>query len=281
MGIRWRFVAAYLMLALIGLGSMLFHGTLRYEWQLLDEVPMLFIICHFIYCLYASYLPGRLCRNQWSRGTLWLTIGVPLVTSWLYHRSGNPLVHQLAFGFCTFIVAVQSYTRLLLCRSVTDVVGIVEGRSKGSRLVVGVSTTFLAAGSAILILAGFVLWNIDNLACGALHRFRTPLALLPPSLLDAKAGEKAGSARMTATLFIVGALTQMHAWWHVLSLLSTMWAINGMLLHHYTEQLQVGDGYKRATATLMVPVVQMRWAVLPVFSLHPIDISNRGSAKLE
>ena len=52
MGISGRFVVAYLMLALIGLGSMLFHGTLRYEWQLLDEVPMLFIICHFIYCLY-------------------------------------------------------------------------------------------------------------------------------------------------------------------------------------------------------------------------------------
>ena len=33
---------AYLALAVVGVGSVLFHATLKYEMQLMDEVPMIY-----------------------------------------------------------------------------------------------------------------------------------------------------------------------------------------------------------------------------------------------
>lgn len=45
-----RFWLSYAALMIIGTGSFLFHGTLRFEMQLLDEVPMCFGTCIFVYC---------------------------------------------------------------------------------------------------------------------------------------------------------------------------------------------------------------------------------------
>lgn len=39
-GLRRRHAMAYLGLTGIGLGSFGFHSTLKWEWQLLDELPM-------------------------------------------------------------------------------------------------------------------------------------------------------------------------------------------------------------------------------------------------
>ena len=41
----------YLSLLLVGIGSWLFHMTLLYEMQLLDEVPMVFGSAAIIYCI--------------------------------------------------------------------------------------------------------------------------------------------------------------------------------------------------------------------------------------
>ena len=37
-----RFTVVYAGIALIGVGSFLFHATLQYQWQLLDELPMIY-----------------------------------------------------------------------------------------------------------------------------------------------------------------------------------------------------------------------------------------------
>ena len=47
-----RFYICYSMLLTIGLGSWLFHMTLWYEMQLLDEIPMVFGSATFTYCIY-------------------------------------------------------------------------------------------------------------------------------------------------------------------------------------------------------------------------------------
>ena len=39
-GVRRRYALLYLGLSLIGIGSFGFHASLRWEWQLMDELPM-------------------------------------------------------------------------------------------------------------------------------------------------------------------------------------------------------------------------------------------------
>ena len=47
-----RFFACYLALLLIGVGSWMFHMTLIYEMQLLDEIPMVFGSAGLVYAIY-------------------------------------------------------------------------------------------------------------------------------------------------------------------------------------------------------------------------------------
>jgi dihydroceramidase len=46
-----RMLASYGFLVIVGCGSTLFHGTLLYSFQLLDELPMLYVSLAFLYCL--------------------------------------------------------------------------------------------------------------------------------------------------------------------------------------------------------------------------------------
>ena len=48
----FRFILLYLTLLSIGTGSWLFHMTLRYDMQLMDEVPMVFGSATLTYCIY-------------------------------------------------------------------------------------------------------------------------------------------------------------------------------------------------------------------------------------
>ncbi|ORZ21175.1 alkaline phytoceramidase family protein [Absidia repens] len=47
----WRLSNGYLMIVVVGIGSVLFHGTLQYEHQMWDEVPMVWTACYLLWVL--------------------------------------------------------------------------------------------------------------------------------------------------------------------------------------------------------------------------------------
>ena len=46
-----RFILLYVSIFVVGLGSLLFHATLKWSMQLLDEIPMIFMATQILHCM--------------------------------------------------------------------------------------------------------------------------------------------------------------------------------------------------------------------------------------
>ncbi|KAI7886378.1 ceramidase [Mucor mucedo] len=47
----WRLSNSYLLICVVGIGSVLFHATLQFEHQMWDEVPMIWCACYLLFVL--------------------------------------------------------------------------------------------------------------------------------------------------------------------------------------------------------------------------------------
>jgi dihydroceramidase len=128
-----RFLLAFIAIAVVGLGSTLFHGTLRFELQMLDELPMLYLALIMVFILlelgpgrrYGRLLPVALALHgvlvtalsALTRGRLQFFVfhvsfgsleAFALFRVYLLYRaSTNPRVHRLfRLGMTSYLVAV-------------------------------------------------------------------------------------------------------------------------------------------------------------------------------
>lgn len=136
--VRCRMV--YAGIALVGVGSTLFHGTLKYSMQLLDELPMVYTEAYMLACF---------C-GLWAR--VLLLIGCVAFTI-AYSLYRNPLLHEFVFGTLQVACLVLFYKGC-------------SGR-KDPRL----WRAFY--GAFLFTLVAFIFWNIDNLECGGLRSARS------------------------------------------------------------------------------------------------------------
>ncbi|POW09925.1 hypothetical protein PSHT_08924 [Puccinia striiformis] len=166
-------------IALIGIGSFWFHATLRYEWQLGDELPMIFSGALGVYIAFDTCSSNQQ-RTRFVRCLPYLlsmyAFGVTAVYLWY----PNPVFHQIAFAAISLINTSRSAYLALSAPGGT----YQEQKNRTD----GIRYTF---GGTIIFLAGFLIWNIDNVYCDQISQLKEYLGAPWSFILEG------------------------HAWWHL------------------------------------------------------------------
>ncbi|KDQ63236.1 hypothetical protein JAAARDRAFT_29256 [Jaapia argillacea MUCL 33604] len=186
-----RYLAGCLGFALVGLGSFAFHATLLYEAQLADELPMIYLATYSTFMMFDTG-PGF---TLWSRRAFLLgslATGFAAFFTWSYSVYRNPVYHQAVFASLVFAVTFR--TMYLLHWS--------EHSSRiplATRAKIG---NMFSAGVGFFAL-GFFIWNLDNIFCGVLTKWKVDFGWPLAFLLEG------------------------HSWWHVLTGLGTYLMLMG------------------------------------------------------
>ncbi|KAI9504713.1 hypothetical protein GGI25_000635 [Coemansia spiralis] len=157
-----RFLLCYMAMLVVGIGSWLFHMTLQYQWQLADELPMVYGTCICVYCaLRADVKVGS---------DIYVSLALfaySTVVTLVYVQIRKPVFHQIAYGMEVFCILYLNMKHQIELRKTNW-----RAYSELMQLLwVGVSSFGMA----------FVLWNIDNIFCGNLRAIRNAVpALLSP-----------------------------------------------------------------------------------------------------
>ncbi|CAM4341586.1 unnamed protein product [Lepidochelys olivacea] len=143
-GLEKRYLAAFFCLTAVGLGSWCFHMTLKYEMQLLDELPMIYSCCVFVYCLYECFKQ----KNSVNYPLLFVLITFSVIVSMIYLNLKEPVFHQIVYGALVSIIVLRSVYIVLW----------VYPWLRG-----------LGYTSLSVFLMGFFFWNVDNIFCDKLR----------------------------------------------------------------------------------------------------------------
>lgn len=134
-GLPKRFIVSFLILGLVGIGSALFHGTLKYSMQLADELPMIYGASQQLFCVIPHFLTG-----------IFLSLTCIIFTWYYVYINRNPSFHHALFGILELSFAIIIYHRI----------SKLKNRLDGLKLLTG--------GVLITLFAAF-LWTIDNNFC--------------------------------------------------------------------------------------------------------------------
>jgi len=102
--VRPRVHLAYAALGVVGIGSALFHATLLYSCQLLDELPMIYGVLIFVYTLFEfdkHSVFGKLFTPVLS------FLGIFITVVMLTHRDA-PILHQASYGILVFVLVFRA-----------------------------------------------------------------------------------------------------------------------------------------------------------------------------
>ncbi|KAH9849242.1 alkaline phytoceramidase [Lenzites betulinus] len=180
-GLPSRYLAGWTGFALIGIGSTIFHATLTFQAQLMDELPMVYV---------CSYCCAMLFDT--SRGFAWKGSNAPylaaiffafnILFTWSYYLSRDPVYHQVVFAGIMFI-------------SLFRTIYLLRNEEIGKRIPPGprAAITRLFLLGAVTFTSGFLVWNLDNVFCSTLTDWKTAIG-------------------WPAAFFLEG-----HSWWHILT----------------------------------------------------------------
>lgn len=147
-----RFTLTFLGLLTVGIGSWLFHMTLQYSMQLLDELPMIYCSC---FQFFAIYELDKKSKYGYKLPLALFTYSMLVTGIYLYNQ--NPIFHQVCYAFIVFLIVMKSIYEI--------------HHLKRHPLYRDVKQLFLT--SWVTFLFGFFLWNVDNVFCVNLRTIRS------------------------------------------------------------------------------------------------------------
>jgi dihydroceramidase len=234
-------LACFVALIIVGSGSWLFHMTLSYSMQLLDELPMIFGSGVALFALIDLFLTVNefdcelkgttplkrktfLKKRIFQRTNLGILIGVYclLVTYAYCYIWTNPVFHEIAFGLVimiALIIYLVSYWKYSRAYKIPN------------RLV------FLIIFYGIL---AFIFWNIDNRFCEYLREYRDSVE----EFLGLKSDWKLNDFKLKPILFNVlsiwlKSLSEFHSWWHVFTSYAAFLCILFLIEMSYEHHLRL------------------------------------------
>ena len=201
------FSVAFLGYLLVGTGSLMFHTTLEYPWQLVDELNMIFTTCLMAY---TSLSYSRSPTFQIALGTF-LTLLCAFITLY-YHYLQDPAFHQNVYAALTVFIVFRSIyimetsLRPALRKSREEdrtyrkekqLPALLNNRelthdNDRDMAILKEMWIFVAFGLATF-LGGFALWSADNVYCSTLRRWRREVGMPWGFLLEG------------------------HGWWHLMT----------------------------------------------------------------
>lgn len=151
-----RVLGMFLGLLSVGIGSWLFHMTLIYSMQLMDELPMLWGTSALVYSMIEFDKP----EGTHNRPLQLFIFFYCLIVTIVYVVVNIPIFHQVMYGLMVLCIAVSA-TRIVR-------------NYKCSK--------FLFFSSFFLYNLGFLAWNLDNHMCAHLRdaRLRMPVSVVRP-----------------------------------------------------------------------------------------------------
>ncbi|OJD38771.1 alkaline ceramidase [Diplodia corticola] len=229
------FLVTFVGYLVVGTGSFLFHSTLKYPMQLVDELSMIYTTCLMFY---ATFSYGRSRAYAQALG-LFLVALAAFITGY-YHYLQDPAFHQNMYALLTAVVLFRSiYIMEVRLRPTlkaeekaaasaaavangNDAAAAVPGEKqrRDARDTEILRTMWLMIGTGLSVfLGGFAIWTLDNELCGTLRRWRRDVGLPWGILLEG------------------------HGWWHLMTGVGAYFYITwGVWLRHCLNGKQ--DEYK-------------------------------------
>ncbi|KAF3393028.1 Alkaline ceramidase 3 [Talaromyces pinophilus] len=213
---------------LVGTGSFLFHSTLKYPMQLVDELSMIYTTCLMCYASF-SY-----SRSSPVKIFLAVTLtGLAVFITLYYHYLQDPVFHQNAYALLTTVVVLRSmYTmevalrpkwrksreedRLAREKQGLPVLSKERQEYENVRDLKTLKTMwFMVVYGLSMFLGGFAIWNLDNFFCSTLRTWRQQIGLPWGILLEG------------------------HGWWHLMTGIGAyLYIIWGIWLRHVLNKEQ-------------------------------------------
>jgi len=176
-----RYVTGYVGVALVGLGSFAFHATLLFEAQLADELPMIYVGSMALWYLFDDK-PGYGIKTARTKWLILLSIMFDILFTWSYMLYRNPVYHQIVFASLVLTTTARVTYVLRWSERIKDI-------PENIRSTIG---QLFSTGAAIFAL-GFLVWNLDNIFCDTLTRWKVHIGWPCAFLLEG------------------------HSWWHIMT----------------------------------------------------------------
>ncbi|KAE9964299.1 hypothetical protein BLS_005878 [Venturia inaequalis] len=188
---------------LVGTGSIFFHMTLKYPWQLVDELSMIYTTCIMFY---ATFSHRQTTTYAAVLGVALLVLSV-LITTY-YHYLQDPTFHQISYAILTAVVLLRAMWVMEVNIRPSISAREKELRENGSmppaeraelerqdkRDLKIVNDMWIMVYYGLgTFLGGFFIWNLDNIFCSSLISWRHQIGLPWGILLEG------------------------HGWWHVMT----------------------------------------------------------------